>query len=150
MYSLNLKYGCNPHQKDAKVLFENDNPPLKVLNGNPSLINILDSFAAWQLVKELKEATNIPSAASFKHLSPAGAAIAKPLSDDFKRSQFITDNELSPIAKAYIRARGGDRMCSFGDAIAVSDEVDVTLANIIKNEVSDLIIAPKYEPKALE
>lgn len=150
MYSLNLKYGCNPHQKDAKVVFGNDNPPLKILNGNPSLINILDSFAAWQLVKELREATNIPSAASFKHLSPAGAAIAKPLSEDFKRSQFISDNDLSPVATAYVRARGGDRMCSFGDAIAVSDEVDVTLANIIKNEVSDLIIAPKYNSKALE
>ncbi len=150
MFSLDLKYGCNPHQGNAKLLFNKKDPPLKVLNGSPSYINILDAFSAWQMVKELKKTLNIESAASFKHLSPAGAAIAKPLSDEFKKSQFINNLDLSPIAMAYLRARGGDRMCSFGDAISVSEEVDITLANIIKYEVSDLIIAPKFNPKALE
>jgi phosphoribosylaminoimidazolecarboxamide formyltransferase / IMP cyclohydrolase len=147
---LDLKYGCNPHQKNAKVLFNGEKSPLKVLNGSPSYINILDALAAWQLVKELKAATGIASAASFKHVSPAGAAIAKPLDSIYLKSQFVTQTNLSPVATAYIRARGGDRMCAFGDAAAVSDTVDVTLANIVKSEVSDLIIAPGYEPEALE
>jgi phosphoribosylaminoimidazolecarboxamide formyltransferase / IMP cyclohydrolase len=149
MSILDLKYGCNPHQKNAKVLF-NGVSPLKVLNGVPSYINILDAIAAWQLVKELKTATGIASAASFKHVSPAGAAIAKPLDSTFLKSQFVSESNLSPASTAYIRARGGDRMCAFGDAAAVSETVDVSLANIIKSEVSDLIIAPGYDPEALE
>ena len=146
---LGLKYGCNPHQKNAEVIF-NGVPPLKVLNGTPSYINILDAIAAWQLVKELKAATGIASAASFKHVSPAGAAIAKPLDETFLKSQFVSVGNLSPASTAYIRARGGDRLCAFGDAAAVSETVDVSLANIIKSEVSDLIIAPGYDPEALE
>ena len=147
---LELKYGCNPYQKNAKVLFNSPVSPLKVLNGTPSYINILDALAAWQLVKELKAATGIASAASFKHVSPAGAAIAKELDSTFLKSQFISETNLSPVSTAYIRARGGDRMCAFGDAAAVSETVDVSLANIIKSEVSDLIIAPDYDPEALK
>lgn len=147
---IELKYGCNPHQKNAKVSFSGPNSPLKVLNGTPSYINILDALAAWQLVKELKAATGIASAASFKHVSPAGAAIAKQLDKTFLKSQFISETHLSEVSTAYIRARGGDRMCAFGDAAAVSETVDVSLANIIKTEVSDLIIAPDYDPEALE
>jgi len=147
---LELKYGCNPYQKNAKVIFNSAESPLKVLNGTPSYINILDALAAWQLVKELKAATGIASAASFKHVSPAGAAIAKQLDATFLKSQFISENNLSQVSTAYIRARGGDRMCAFGDAAAVSETVDVSLANIIKSEVSDLIIAPGYDPEALE
>jgi AICAR transformylase/IMP cyclohydrolase PurH len=146
---LELKYGCNPHQKNARVIFDGV-PPLKVLNGTPSYINILDAIAAWQLVKELKAATGIASAASFKHVSPAGAAIAKPLDSTFLKSQFVSQGNLSPASTAYLRARGGDRMCAFGDAAAVSETVDVSLANILKSEVSDLIIAPAYDPEALE
>jgi len=146
---LELKYGCNPYQKNAKVLFNSPVSPLKVLNGTPSYINILDALAAWQLVKELKAATGIASAASFKHVSPAGAAIAKQLDSTFLKSQFISETNLSPVSTAYVRARGGDRMCAFGDAAAVSETVDVSLANIIKSEVSDLIIAPGYDPEAL-
>jgi AICAR transformylase/IMP cyclohydrolase PurH len=147
---IELKYGVNPHQKDARVHFDGNVSPLKVLNGVPSYVNILDALAAWQLVKELKAACGIASAASFKHVSPAGAAIAKPLDSAFLKSQFITETDLSPVATAYIRARGGDRMCAFGDAAAVSETVDVSLAKIIKSEVSDLIIAPAYDPEALE
>jgi len=147
---LELKYGCNPYQKNAKVIFNSAESPLKVLNGTPSYINILDALAAWQLVKELKAATGIASAASFKHVSPAGAAIAKQLDATFLKSQFISENNLSQVSTAYIRARGGDRMCAFGDAAAVSETVDVSLANIIKSEVSDLIIAPSYDSEALE
>jgi len=147
---LELKYGCNPYQKNANVLFNSPVSPLKVLNGTPSYINILDALAAWQLVKELKAATGIASAASFKHVSPAGAAIAKQLDSTFLKSQFISETNLSPVSTAYIRARGGDRMCAFGDAAAVSETVDVSLANIIKSEVSDLIIAPDYDPEALK
>jgi len=147
---IELKYGCNPHQKNAKLHFNGLISPLKVLNGTPSYINMLDALAAWQLVKELKAATGIASAASFKHVSPAGAAIAKQLDSTFLKSQFISETNLSPVSTAYIRARGGDRMCAFGDAAAVSEKVDVSLANIIKTEVSDLIIAPDYEPEALE
>lgn len=146
----NLKYGCNPHQGNARLIFEGPVSPLKILNGNPSFINILDAFQAWQLVSEVKRSLNTPCAASFKHLSPAGAAIAKPLTEEYRLSQFITEKDLSPVSTAYLRARGGDRMCSFGDAVAVSEEVDVSLANILKNEVSDLIIAPKFQPEALE
>jgi len=147
---IELKYGCNPHQKKAKLHFEGSVSPFKVLNGTPSYVNILDAMAAWQLVKELKAATGKASAASFKHVSPAGAAIAKPLTSAFLQSQYVTETNLSPVATAYIRARGGDRMCSFGDSAAVSDTVDASLARIIKSEVSDLIIAPEYEPEALE
>lgn len=147
---IELKYGCNPHQKNAFLHFEGAVSPLKVLNGKPSYVNMLDAMAAWQLVKELKAATGKASAASFKHVSPAGAAIAKPLDPLFLKSQYVTETGLSPVATAYIRARGGDRMCSFGDAAAVSDKVDVSLARIIKSEVSDLIIAPAYDPEALE
>ena len=147
---LEMKYGCNPHQKNASVRFNGPVSPLKVLNGTPSYINILDALAAWQLVKELKAATGIASAASFKHVSPAGAAIAKPLDSTFLKSQFVSVSNLSEVSTAYIRARGGDRMCAFGDAAAVSETVDVSLANIIKSEVSDLIIAPGYDPEALE
>jgi len=147
---IELKYGCNPHQKNAKLHFNGLISPLKVLNGTPSYINMLDALAAWQLVKELKAATGIASAASFKHVSPAGAAIAKQLDSTFLKSQFISETNLSPVSTAYIRARGGDRMCAFGDAAAVSEKVDVSLANIIKTEVSDLIIAPDYDPEALE
>ena len=147
---IELKYGCNPHQKPARLIFEGDASPLTVLNGTPGYINILDAFGAWQLVRELRRATGKPSAASFKHVSPAGAAIARPLTEAFRRSQMLLDGALSPIATAYARARGGDRMSSFGDAIAVSDTVDASLAKLIRREVSDLIIAPDYEPEALE
>jgi phosphoribosylaminoimidazolecarboxamide formyltransferase / IMP cyclohydrolase len=146
---LELRYGCNPHQKNAKVIF-NGVSPVKVLNGAPGYVNILDAIAAWQLVKELKAATGVASAASFKHVSPAGAAIAKKLDDAFLKSQFVSEKNLSPAATAYLRARGGDRMCAFGDAAAVSEKVDLSLAKIIKAEVSDLIIAPAYDPEALE
>ncbi|HPS12745.1 MAG TPA: phosphoribosylaminoimidazolecarboxamide formyltransferase, partial [Prolixibacteraceae bacterium] len=147
---IQLKYGCNPHQKNAKVVFPGEVSPLKVLNGTPSYINILDALAAWQLVKELKAATGIASATSFKHVSPVGAAIAKKLDPAFLQSQFVKQTDLSPVATAYLRARGGDRMCAFGDAAAVSEKVDVSLASIIKTEVSDLLIAPAYDPEALE
>jgi AICAR transformylase/IMP cyclohydrolase PurH len=145
-----LKYGCNPHQTPASLSFRGEASPLTVLNGTPSYINILDACGAWQLVRELREATGKPSAASFKHVSPAGAAVARPLSDAFRLSQMLPDEPLSPVATAYARARGGDRMSAFGDAIAVSDTVDESLARLIRREVSDLIVAPAYEPKALE
>jgi len=145
-----LKYGCNPHQQFARLLFDGPTPPLRILNGRPSYINILDCLGAWQLVRELKEACAVPGAASFKHVSPAGAAVAKPLSEPFRLSQMIAGDELSPVATAYARARGGDRMCSFGDVAAVSEPADLSLANLIKREVSDAIIAPGYEPEALE
>ncbi len=150
MSILELKYGCNPHQKNAKVLFGGREMPLKVLNGKPSYINILDALSAWQLVKELKDATGIESAASFKHTSPAGAAIAKPLTETYRKSQFIDTADLSPVSTAYVRARGGDRMCAFGDAAAVSGKADAVLAEILKTEVSDLIIAPGYDPETLK
>jgi phosphoribosylaminoimidazolecarboxamide formyltransferase/IMP cyclohydrolase len=147
---IELKYGCNPHQHPASVSFPGRRAPLQVLNGTPSYINILDALGAWQLVRELRQATEKPSAASFKHTSPAGAAVAEPLSETFCRSQMLPEEPLSPVATAYARARGGDRMSSFGDAIAVSDEVDVSLAHLIRREVSDLIIAPAYEAEALD
>lgn len=147
---INLKYGCNPHQKPAKLIIKDEPAPFQVLNGTPGYINLLDAFGSWQLVKELKSATGKPSAASFKHVSPAGAAIARPLTEAFRKSQLLPDIELSPIATAYVRARGADRMSSFGDAVAVSDKVDASLAKFLRREVSDLIIAPDYEPEALE
>ncbi len=148
--NLELKYGTNPHQKPARLLIEREPSPLQVLNGAPGYINLLDALGAWQLVRELKRATGKPGAASFKHVSPAGAAIAKPLSDEFRRAQMLPDEPLSPVATAYARARGGDRLSSFGDAVAVSEVVDLSLARLLKREVSDLIIAPGYEPEALE
>ena len=147
---MSLRYGCNPHQKFARIRVEGDPGPLRVLNGAPGYINVLDALGAWQLVRELREATGLPGAASFKHVSPAGAAIARPLSEEFRRSQMIPDEDLSPVATAYARARGGDRMCSFGDVAAVSDPVDESLARLLAREVSDAVIAPAYEPKALE
>ena len=143
-----LKYGVNPHQSHAVVTHPRE--PMKVLNGQPGYINLLDALTAWQLVREMHAATGKVSAASFKHVSPAGAAVEKPLDDAFLASQFLPKRDYSPVASAYARARGGDRMCSFGDAVAVSDTVDVSLANLLKSEVSDLIIAPGYEPDALE
>ena len=145
---IKLKYGLNPHQGRARVVMD-DAAPLQVLNGNPSYINVLDALQAWQLVRDLKAATGKAAAASFKHVSPAGAAVARPLSDCFRRSQFLPEEELSPVAQAYARARGGDRLSSFGDFIAVSETVDASLARIIGREVSDGIIAPAYEPGAL-
>jgi AICAR transformylase/IMP cyclohydrolase PurH len=145
---LALKYGCNPHQTPAHLILPEPSP-LQVLNGAPGFINLLDALGAWQLVRELRAATGLPSAASFKHTSPAGAAIARPLSDTFRRSQMLPDEDLSPVACAYARARGGDRMSSFGDVAAVSDIVDVPLARMLRREVSDLIIAPGFEPEAL-
>jgi phosphoribosylaminoimidazolecarboxamide formyltransferase/IMP cyclohydrolase len=147
---IELKYGCNPHQKPAYLAFEGGVSPLMVVNGSPGYINLLDALNAWQLVKELRAATGQPSAASFKHVSPAGAAVARPLTDAFIQSQMLLDEDLSPVATAYARARGGDRMSSFGDAAAVSDTVDLSLARLLAREVSDLIIAPAYEPDALE
>jgi phosphoribosylaminoimidazolecarboxamide formyltransferase/IMP cyclohydrolase len=147
---IGLRYGCNPHQRPASMAFPDTSSPLQVLNGAPGYINMLDALGAWQLVRELRQATGKPSAASFKHTSPAGAAVAQPLSEPFRRSQMLPDEPLSPIATAYARARGGDRMSSFGDAIAVSSEVDVTLAQLIRREVSDLVIAPGYEADALD
>ncbi len=149
MMKIELKYGCNPHQVPAQVTVP-ENAHLQMLNGKPSYINILDALGAWQLARELKIATGKPAAASFKHTSPAGAAVAGEVSDVYLASQFLTDNNYSPVANAYIRARGGDRMSSFGDVAAVSDVVDVSLANILRGEVSDLIIAPGFEPDALE
>jgi phosphoribosylaminoimidazolecarboxamide formyltransferase / IMP cyclohydrolase len=146
---IKLKYGCNSHQAPAHLIVP-DNSGFRVLNGTPGYINILDALGAWQLARELKIATGKPGAASFKHTSPAGAAVAGALSDTYLASQFLSKGDVSPVASAYIRARGGDRMCSFGDVAAVSDVVDISLANILKREVSDLIIAPGFEPTALE
>lgn len=146
---ITLKYGLNPHQHPATLVLP-DPSPLKVLNGQVGYINLLDALGAYQLARELKAATGVPGAASFKHTSPAGAAIAKPLTETYFTSQFLTKKDLSPVATAYLRARGGDRMSSFGDVAAVSDIVDVPLANVLRRETSDLLIAPGYEPKALE
>ncbi|MDD6188957.1 MAG: phosphoribosylaminoimidazolecarboxamide formyltransferase [Clostridiales bacterium] len=148
---LELKYGCNPNQKPAKVYInEADKLPFEVLNGRPGYINLMDAFNSWQLVRELKEATGLPSAASFKHVSPAGAAVAKPLTDVLKKIYFVEGMELTPMASAYARARGADRMSSYGDWIALSDTCDKATAAIIAREVSDGIIAPDYEPEAIE
>ena len=151
MKELELKYGCNPNQKPSRIFMENGELPIEVLNGKPGYINFLDAFNGWQLVKELKEATGHPAATSFKHVSPAGAAIGLPLSDVEKKIYWVDDlGDLSPLACAYARARGADRMSSFGDFISLSDVCDVDTANMIKREVSDGVIAPGYEPEALE
>ncbi len=151
MKELALKYGCNPNQKPSRIFIENGDLPITVLNGKPGYINFLDALNGWQLVKELKEATGLPAATSFKHVSPAGAAVGLPLSDTLKKIYWVDDlGELSPLACAYARARGADRMSSFGDFISLSDVCDVATANIIKREVSDGVIAPGYEPEALE
>ena len=145
-----LKYGCNPHQKPAKIYSKQGEMPFKILNGNPGYINFLDAFNSWQLVKELKLALNLPAAASFKHVSPAGAAVGVPLSDVLKKSYFVEDIDLSPVAAAYARARGADRMSSFGDWVAISDIVDLPTAKILSRSVSDGIIAPGYTEEALQ
>ena len=154
MKEFELKYGCNPNQKPAKIfMHDGSDLPIEILCGRPGYINFLDAFNSWQLVKELKEATGLPCAASFKHVSPTSAACGLPLSDKYKKAAFVDDIEGlddSPIACAYARARGTDRMSSFGDWIALSEACDVTTARIIKREVSDGIIAPGYEPEALE
>ena len=151
MKELELKYGCNPNQKPSRIFVENGELPIEVLNGKPGYINFLDAFNGWQLVKELKEATGHPAATSFKHVSPAGAAIGLPLSDVEKKIYWVDDlGDLSALACAYARARGADRMSSFGDFISLSDVCDVDTANMIKREVSDGVIAPGYEPEALE
>ncbi len=152
MKELELKYGCNPNQKPSRI-FMNDGRelPVKILNGRPGYINFLDALNGWQLVKELKEATGLPAATSFKHVSPAGAAVGLPLSDVLKKIYWVDDlGELTPLASAYARARGADRMSSFGDFIALSDVCDVCTARMIGREVSDGVIAPGYEPEALE
>ena len=145
---IELRYGCNPHQVPARLTVP-DQAQFRVLNGRPSYINIFDALGAWQLARELGSATGKPGAASFKHTSPAGAAVAGRLCEAYRASQFLPDDKLSPVATAYVRARGGDRMCSFGDVAAVSDIVDTSLAQVLKREVSDLIIAPGFKPKAL-
>lgn len=152
MKELELKYGCNPNQKPSKIFMQDGGElPITVLNGKPGYINFLDAFNSWQLVRELKAALGLPAAASFKHVSPAGAAVGLPLSDTLRKIYWVDDAlELSPLASAYARARGADRMSSFGDWIALSDVCDVPTAKLIQHEVSDGIIAPGYEPEALE
>ena len=152
MKELELKYGCNPNQKPSRIYMEEGELPIKVLNGKPGYINFLDAFNGWQLVKELKKATGLPAATSFKHVSPAGAAVGLPMSDVEKKIYWVDDMdiEFTPLANAYARARGADRMSSFGDFISLSDVCDVATAKIIKREVSDGVIAPGYEPEALE
>ena len=151
MNELELKYGCNPNQKPSKIFMQdNKDLPIEVLNGKPGYINFLDAFNSWQLVKELKAAIGLPAAASFKHVSPAGAAVATELSDTLKKIYFVDDLELSPIASAYAAARGADRMSSYGDWVALSDTCDVQTAKLLQREVSDGIIAPDYTPEALE
>ena len=148
---LQLKYGCNPNQKPSRIFMEKGELPIEVLNGKPGYINFMDAFNGWQLVKELKAATGYPAATSFKHVSPAGAAIGLPLTDTLAKIYWVDDlGELSPLACAYARARGADRMSSYGDFIALSDKCDVPTAKIIQREVSDGVIAPDYEPEALE
>ncbi len=151
MNELSLKYGCNPNQKPSRIFMQNGGElPVEVLNGKPGYINFLDAFNSWQLVKELKAATGLPAAASFKHVSPAGAAVATELSDTLKKIYFVDDLELSPIASAYAKARGADRMSSYGDWVALSDTCDAQTAKLLQREVSDGIIAPDYTPEALE
>ena len=152
MNELQLKYGCNPNQKPSKIFMKNGKElPIEVLNGNPGYINFLDAFNGWQLVKELKEATGLPAATSFKHVSPAGAAVGLPLTETLAKIYWVDDlGELSPLACAYARARGADRMSSFGDFIALSDECDADTARLIKREVSDGVIAPGYTEEAME
>ena len=150
MTEMELKYGCNPNQKPSRIFMREGELPITVLNGKPGYINLLDAFNSWQLVRELKQATGLPSAASFKHVSPAGAAVGLPLSDIDRKIYFVEqEGELSPIACAYIRARGADRLCSYGDWAALSDICDADTANYLKGEVSDGIIAPGYTEEAL-
>ena len=151
MHELELKYGCNPNQKPSRIFMKDDSDlPIEVLNGKPGYINFLDAFNSWQLVKELKTVTGLPAAASFKHVSPAGAAVATELSDTLKKIYFVDDLELSPLASAYAKARGADRMSSYGDWAALSDVCDKETALLLKREVSDGIIAPGYTDEALE
>ena len=153
MKELELKYGCNPNQKPSRIFMEEGELPIEILCGKPGYINFLDAFNAWQLVKELKAALGLPAATSFKHVSPTSAAVGLPLSDTLKKACFVDDVEgldESPLACAYARARGTDRMCSFGDFVALSDVCDVTTAKLIQREISDGVIAPGYEPEALE
>lgn len=152
MKELALKYGCNPNQKPSRIYMEDGELPLKVINGRPGYINFLDALNSWQLVKELKAATGMPAAASFKHVSPAGAAIGLPLNDTLKKIYFVDDVKLplSPLACAYARARGADRMCSYGDFVALSDICDAVTATLLKREVSDGVIAPGYTDEAIE
>ncbi|EFL44812.1 AICARFT/IMPCHase bienzyme [Prevotella disiens FB035-09AN] len=152
MKELELKYGCNPNQKPSRIFMDEGELPIEVLNGRPGYINFLDALNSWQLVKELKAATDLPAAASFKHVSPAGAAVGLPLSDTLKKIYFIDDVDfkLTPLASAYARARGADRMCSYGDFCALSDTCDEATARLINREVSDGVIAPGYTPEALE
>jgi len=150
MKELNVKYGCNPHQKPSRLYVKDGGMPLEILNGTPSYINFMDALNAWQLVRELREATGLPAAASFKHVSPAGAAVGIPLDPALEASYHVEGKTLSPVAVAYARARGADRVSAFGDFLAVSEVVDVSLADLLAKEVSDGIIAPEYEPEALE
>ena len=152
MKELALKYGCNPNQKPSRIFMEEGELPIEVVNGRPGYINFLDAFNSWQLVRELKAATGLPAAASFKHVSPAGAAVGLPLDDTLRKIYFVDDLkvELSPIACAYARARGADRMSSYGDFVALSDTCDEATALLIKREVSDGVIAPEYTPEAIE
>ncbi len=150
MKEFELKYGCNPNQKPSRIFAKEGELPIEILCGRPGYINFLDAFNSWQLVKELKEATGLPAAASFKHVSPAGAAVGMPLSDTLKQIYFTGDIDLSPLACAYARARGADRMSSFGDFIALSDVCDLSTAKLIQHEVSDGVIAPGYDDDALE
>ena len=152
MNEMELKYGCNPNQKPSRVYMEDGSDlPITVLNGKPGYINLLDALNGWQLVKELKEATGLPAATSFKHVSPAGAAVGLPMDEVLRKIYWVDDlGDLSPLASAYARARGADRMSSFGDFISLSDVCDVDTAKLIKREVSDGVIAPGYEPEALD
>lgn len=150
MNQLELKYGCNPNQKPAKIYMKEGELPITILNGKPGYINLLDAFNSWQLVKELKETTGMAAAASFKHVSPAGAAVCNPLDETLKKIYFVEGVELSDMATAYIRARGADRMSSYGDFVALSDECDAQTAEFLKREVSDGIIAPSYSEEALQ
>ena len=152
MKELALKYGCNPNQKPSRIYMEEGELPIEVLNGRPGYINLLDALNSWQLVRELKQATGLPAAASFKHVSPAGAAVGLPLSDTLRKIYFVDDiqQELSPIASAYVRARGADRMSSYGDFVALSDTCDAVTATILKREVSDGVIAPDFTEEALQ
>jgi len=147
---IELRYGMNPHQKPASIYVNQGALPIQMLNGTPGYINLLDALNAWQLVRELKQALNLPAAASFKHVSPAGAAVGVPLTDSLQQAYFVQSDTLSPLASAYARARGADRISSFGDWAALSDVVDVPTAQLLKREVSDGVIAPGYEPEALD
>lgn len=147
---LELRYGCNPHQKPARVYSEHGRLPITVLNGRPGYINLLDALNGWQLVSELSQATGLPAATSFKHVSPAGAAIGQPMSAAMRQAHMVDDLQLSPLASAYARARGADRMSSFGDWVALSHKVDLSTAHLLRREVSDGIIAPDYEEEALK